>query len=309
MNCCCSPNQDPDSDLLLRQVLKKLEGLDKKVGDFPATVPESLISERQSFLGNLLPQKTIQINSHVEMWDWMVRRFDEIVGQLKIYIEVKDADPTKPGDQPQGIVLPNFAEAIAEMFGLLLQISINSETATTLLIKILVESGAAKQQGFTNFSYVKAIADYLNFKREDKTAPIQLSFTPNSDSLENFIKEAKVNADIVELDDDEQDFNVALTKLLRSASIIDSVYLKKFEKGSDIAKQIVELVTNRAKAYEDFTKKDKETENTNWNQFLESVEMGHINSSGISDSTNPYGVPFEERPRIKELGIEQIDAD
>jgi hypothetical protein len=308
MSCCPQP-RNPDNDALLKKLLKKVEDLDKKIGEFPATVPETFISERQGFIGSLLPKRTIEINSHVEMWDWFVRRFDEIVGELKIYIEVKDVDPTKPGDQPQGIVLPNFAEAIAEMFGLLLQISINSETATTLLIKILVESGAAKQQGFTNFSYVKAIADYLNFKREDKTAPIQLSFTPNSDSLESFIKEAKVNADIVELDDDEQDFNVSLTKLLKSAAIIDSVYLKRFEKGSDIAKQIVELVQNRAKAYEELTKKNKETEDTNWNQFLESVEMGHINSSGISDSTNPYGVPFEERPRIKELGLEQTNAD
>jgi hypothetical protein len=205
--------------------------------------------------------------------------------------------------------IPNIAEGIAEMIGLLLQVSTNSETANALLIKNLVETGSTKQQGFTAFSYTKAIADYLNFKREDKTEEIQLTFTPNSDSLEAFNKESKVRADVIELHDEEQDFSVSLAKLLRSTAILEAVYLKRFDKKTDIGRQLLTLIKDKSKAYDDLNKGDKDKDDTKWSQFLEAVETGHINTSGISDSTNPYGESFEERPRIRELGLEKLDAD
>jgi len=308
MSCCPQP-RNPDNDALLRKILKKVEEIDKKTGIFPFNLPSSLISKDKGFLGNLLPSGTVEIKSHVDMWEQWIKYFDEIVGQFEIPIEIKDSDPLKPGDQPVGIKIPNIAEGIAEMLGLLLQISANSETANALLIKNLIEAGSAKQQGFTTFSYTKAIADYLDFKREEKTAPMQLAFTPNSDSLEAFNKESKVQTDVIEVHDKEQDFSVSLAKLLRSAALLEAVYLKRFKKDSDIGRELVKLIKEKSQAYTDINKKNNEKDDTNWNQFLENVENGYINTAGISDSTNPYGESFEERPRIRELGIEKTDAD
>jgi hypothetical protein len=51
--------------------------------------------------------------------------------------------------------------------------------------------------------------------------------------------------------------------------------------------------------------KKEQTENDKENKFdgfIESAESGFIAKAGITDNVNPYGRPYDERPKIKEIG-------
>jgi hypothetical protein len=303
---CCPQTRNPDNDALLRKILKRLEDIDKKTGEFPLELPESFISKREGFLGKLIPDKTLTINSHSEMWIQWLRFFDEIVGEFEIPIEIKDADPLKPGDQPVGMRIPNIAEGIAEMMGLLLDISINSETAVNMSARTLIEAGSTKLQGVTNYTYVKAIADYLNFKKENITKDVALSFTHSEEEFDKFLVESKVKAEGIQLSDDKdaQDFSKQLGKLLHAAAVIEAVFWRKLDPKKDLGKQFVNTIKGLSKAKDEIETKNDESEKE-WSKFLTEVEEGHINKPGINDPINPYGGDYSERPRIREIGKNQ----
>ncbi|MEG4323676.1 hypothetical protein [Microcoleus sp. Aus8_D3] len=42
--------------------------------------------------------------------------------------------------------------------------------------------------------------------------------------------------------------------------------------------------------------------NKDWEDFLDEVEDGFTNSTGISDLQNPYGKTRDRRPRIRQIG-------
>ncbi|NER49236.1 MAG: hypothetical protein F6J92_21580 [Symploca sp. SIO1A3] len=288
MSCC------PQTNYMLREVLRQVRIANKRIGsdDFPASVPASLIESKGG--GNTSVENLTQLTG------WFFKRFDEVMGQWEVPIEVKDTDPEKEGNQKEDLILPNLAEAVGEMFGLILQLSINSEVIFTLASKSLVESGQGKSTSTQNNYLLEALLDYLGVDLEAKKDSIPLSFTPGAESLSEFLERKELEVEKPTFGGGAT-LKESLQDLLHAAAVIRSVYWRQLDNSSEggLASQIVDLVK---KQKENKTQINKEIDDKDWDKFLNDTELGYTNKVGIKDSQNPYNRPFSQRPRILELG-------
>lgn len=293
---CCTPSNS-GNDELLKLLLKKVNKLSDIVGvnDYPMSLPPSLISKDEGWLGNLIPNANVDIPNQSRLFKWYIERFDEIMGQFEIPIEIKDSDPTTPGDQPVGIKLPNVAESIGEMFNLLLQIAINSETLVNMNTRLAIESGMDKQQNFKSYMLTHAIADYLGFKFTEKSHKMPLLFNIGKENLDELLQETEIDVPVAEFED-KTNFHESLHDLLQAAAIIRAVHYRKLDIKGDMKQQIIDLI----KGYAATNKKDKAEDD--FDKFIDDAETGFTNSTGITDSTHPYGKDFSQRPQIREIG-------
>ncbi len=304
---CCMKCCPPPDDSLLRLLMKKVDKLSSIVGvdDYPVSLPTSLISKDEGFLGNLIPNRNMDVPSLTRLFAWYIERFDEIMGQWEIPIEVKDSDPTKPGDQPVGFRLPNMAEAIAEMFGLMLQTSINTQIGINMQTRTMLEVGQNKQQGFKSYMLVLAIADHLGFDYKEVKHKIPMLFDITQTQLDKLLQESEIEVSAVDYTDKE-DLKIVLLELRQAAAIIKAVHWRKFDLKSDVAKGVKDLIMGLVATSDEVndSKKDEEDGKDKFDNFLEDVERGFTTSSGITDTDHPYGRNYNERPRIKEIGQE-----
>lgn len=289
MTCC------PDD--LIRLLIQKVDRLSEVVGidEYPATVPETFVSERGGFLGELIPVPNTQIPSLTKFLEWYVKRFDELMGQWEIPIQVKDSDPTTPGDQKLGFNLPNLAEAVAEMMLLLLQISINSETLLNMNTRTMIEVGQDKQQNFKSYMLMDAIADYLGFKYEEKKHKLPMMFTVNKEDYAELLKENETEVVAAEYND-KQNLQETLHRLLEGAAITKAANFRKLNVNGDMVKQIIDLIKNYSKINKQSDRDD------DFDTFVEDTEVGFTNTPGVTDTTHPYGRDYSQRPRIREIG-------
>lgn len=307
MTCCPTNNNNDD---LVKLLIAKVDKLSKIVGvdEYPASLPASLISRDEGFLGNLIPNANTNIPNLTRLISWYVERFDEIMGQWEIPIEVKDADPTKPGDQPVGFKLPNMAEAIAEMFGLMLQTSINSETLLNMNTRALLEGGQIKQQGFKNYMMTQAIADHLGFEYKDTKHKIPMLFKIGEEELDKLLQESTLEVAAPE-HTDTSDLKTTFNDLLQAAAIIRAVHFRQFDPKGDVKQQLKNLINNLVASGDTMNK--QQTDNAgkdDFDRFLEDAEVGFTNIPGASDSTHPYGRDYNQRPKIREIGTDTSES-
>lgn len=308
MSCCPTNSQD---DSLVKLLIQKVDKLSRIVGvdEYPASLPASLISKDEGFLGNLIPNGKASIPNLTRLIGWYVERFDEIMGQWEIPIEVKDSDPTKPGDQPVGFKLPNMAEAIAEMFGLMLQTSINSETLINMNTRALLEEGQIKQQGFKTYMMATAIADHLGFEYKDTKHKIPMLFKIGEEELDKLLQESELEVTAPE-HTDTSDLKTTLNDLLQAAAIIRAVHFRQFDPKGDVKQQFKNLINNLVASGDKVN--NQQTDNAgkdDFDRFLEDAEVGFTNIPGVSDSTHPYGRNYNERPKIREIGTDTSESN
>ena len=173
----CSPILFPLNNKEVNDILKLVETVSanenseiaKRLGikDFPITVPESLITKKND-KGEVMGTKTKEIETLTGFVAWFFERFDEIMGQFEIPIEIKDTDPATAGDQSKTMKFPNIAETLAEMMMILMQVSIDSELHTNIITRILVEAGQDKKQNFITYKSVESLVDFLGYKIKNK---------------------------------------------------------------------------------------------------------------------------------------------
>lgn len=265
--------------------------------EFPASLPESLISKDDGFLGNLIPTENKDIHNLTRFLTWYIERFDEIMGQWEIPIEIKDSDPSKPGEQPLGIKLPNMAEAIAEMFTLCLQTNINSETMLNIATRTMAEVGADKQQNFVSFKLLQSLTDWVGFKQKDISLKMPLLFTLNKTRYDEILKESEVNVGVVEFDD-KFGLEADLMRFREGVAILQATNKKKIDPKGDIKAQILKYLLD---TYASTKKVNGDDDDAEFKQFLQDVEVGFTQQAGINDSTKPYGRDYSQRPRIRDL--------
>jgi len=296
MTCCPSTDQN---DQLLRSLIKKVDKLSSIVGvdDYPVSLPTSLISRDEGFLGNLIPNANQDVPSLTRFLAWYVTRFDEIMGQWEIPIEIKDSNPTKPGDQPVGIKLPNMAEAIAEMFTLCFQTNINTETLLNAAIRNLAETGADKQQNFITYKLLQSLTDWVGYKQKDIKAKMPLLFTLNKTRYDQILQESEVEVAVPEFDE-KFGLEADLMRFREAAAILQANYKVKVNPNGDIKAQILKYLVDTLKNVNKVNGEDAEQD---FEDFLEEVETGFINTRGVTNNTEPYGKPFNQRPRIRDL--------
>jgi hypothetical protein len=300
MGCC------PEHTALLNRLIKKVDKLSEIVGvdEYPASLPQSLISKDEGFLGNLIPNPNKEVANLTQFLAWYVERFDEIMGQWEIPIEIKDSDPNTPGDQPKGIKLLNMAEAIAEMFTLSYQAYLNSELMINLSTRNLIETGQDKRQNFITYKLLQSFTDYIGYKYKEVKADMPLMFTPEKVSFDELLKETKVKVAVPEFDE-KLNFQVDLMRFRKAASILDSVFFKRVNPKGDIKGQLMKSLFDLLKSVNDFN----EASDDNFDQFIDDAEVGFTNTPGITDNQNPYGRSYSQRPRIRDLSKPEDQQD
>lgn len=303
-------------DSLLKLLLSRINKIYNTVGvdDYPVSAPQWITKDNS-------PQ--ISIANITRFISYTVKQLDAISGNYPIKIKIQDADLTQEGNQEKTVTLPNAAEALAEIVGLLL--AIRSETNASLIASVngMIEAGSSKQLAFLAQEYAKANAEFLAYKGRQVERELPYTFTPNESQLDKMMKPKTVKVKGWE-NDDKDDFTDAIAPLLELAAMWKAQNFRNLgaaspvEKLSDIlrgANQISDLMSEFRKSpptVPDPNNPDApppEPKKDEWDTFVEEAEQGFITKPGITDNIRPYGRPLDQRPRIREIGDDTSDTN
>ncbi|HIK27955.1 MAG TPA: hypothetical protein IGR89_07765, partial [Oscillatoriaceae cyanobacterium M7585_C2015_266] len=257
--------------------------------EYPVTVPEWLTQSSQN----------ISITNLTQLLIYSIKQLDAFSGEFPIQIEMEDADLLQSGNQKKRISLPNIAETLAEVVGLLMTLRVESDANLSATIRGMIESGSAKQAAIVAGDYARANAEFLAYKGKQKNQKIPMAFTPGKERLDEILKETEISLKTWE-NDDPQDFTDAIIPILEMAAMWKAQnfqMVKSRTAKADLLKSLQiasELIRN--------PEQDPDKQDSNWNQFTEEAELGFISQPGISDTANPYGRSTSQRPRIRTIG-------
>lgn len=298
-------------DECCRENLKFLRAIYKRLGiaKFPGKLPATIIQEIPKEGEQPAEPPQVPIEDLVDLLDWQFRRDDERWGQWVVQINVKDADLTKEGNQGKQIKFPNLAESIAELEGQMLSVMANVDALIAITTKNLVESGMARQEAIKGYLAAKAIIKYMAFKSTEIDVPVPMTFTAGGESISELIKESEGHikgTDYVE----KETLRDIFLDLLQAAAVIRAVHWQKIDSKTDTKSQLLNLLKGNVELAGLVSTPKKSTDGEekkfdpaqNFEDFLDSVEDGFRNTTGITDIQNPYGKTPDRRPRIREIG-------
>lgn len=277
MSCC--PQFD---DTLLKLILKRL-------GDLPAKVPDNFTKQNPSM---------IDIESLAELMLWQVKQLDALMGAYPIEITIEDDDLVEEGNQPKKLTIPNQSEAMAELLGLAISTKRESQAILVTAIKAMVEAGMTKTVATKTLDVALANAEFLGYKMSQVKKEMPSMFTPEKLSLAQTLKET--NIDIVTYENtDKTDLQDDL-KILKTMAARWNAQNWRQVKGDPVESLRQTLLGNT----EAISESGKDGVQQDFNDFTEQAERGFIEITGISDAENPWGRPYSQRPKIREIGTE-----
>ena len=303
------PPKNLGDDMCCNETKQMMQLILKRLGEVPAIVPRNLTNHNEG---------EIQVNSLAEFHAYTVKQLDALVGQFPISIEIEDSDLTEEGNQKKVAWMPNIAEALAEIVGMLLALRAESDANLNATIRGLIETGSAKQVAFQAYEYAKANAEFLAYKGKQVERKIPFMFKPGEQQLDKMLQETEVKVKGWE-NDDKEDIKDILYPVLELAAMWKAQNFRNLGtqspkskikemielglKATDLAKGV--LSDDEKKRYEDALKNGENPEppkKKDFNDFLEEVENGFTSQERITDNVNPYGYPRDNRPRIREIG-------
>jgi hypothetical protein len=246
----------------------------------------------------------------VSLLNWQFERDDERWGQWQVQIDIKDSDITKEGDQRKPIKLPNLAESIAEFEGQLLSILTNVEASVALQVKILAESGMARQEAIKGYLASKAIIKYMAFKSTEVDIPVPMTFTAGAETISQLLEESEGHIKGTDYVEKETLRDVYLD-LLQAAAIIRAVHWQRIDTNTDTKAQLLNILRGSVDLAATIAKPQSPSEDggektfnpeENFEDFIDVVEDGFRNTTGITDVQNPYGKSPDRRPRLRQIG-------
>ena len=307
------PKKNNKMDTCCRENLKFLRAIytGLGIGKFPGQLPSTIIQEIPKEGEAPAEPSQVPIKDFVDLLTWQFERDDERWGQWQIQIDIKDSDITKEGDQKKSIKFPNLAESIAEVEGQLLSIMTNVDALVALQVKNLAESGMARQEAIKGYLAAKAIIKYMAFKSTETDVPVPMTFTAGAETISKLLEESEGHikgTDYVE----KETFRDVCLELLQAAAIIRAVHWQKIDSKSDTKSQLLNLLKGSVNLAASIAKpqnpnregSEEKTFNPeeNFEDFIDSVEDGFRDKTGITDIQNPYGKPPSRRPQIRQIG-------
>ncbi|MEH1956820.1 hypothetical protein [Nostoc sp.] len=278
---CCEGQQN--NDALLKLVLKR-------IGSLPASVPDNFTKQHPSM---------ISIESLAELMLWQMQQIDALLGAYPIELKIEDNDLTKEGNQEEKIALPNMAEAIAELLGLLITVKRDTHATLITAIKAMGEAGMAKNLGVKTLDVTLANAEYLGYKLEQKKKEVPSLFTPGGKDITETLIEK--NVEIITYENtDKKDLQDDLKFLKTMAARWNAQNWRQVT--GDPVESLKQTLFGNPEAIGEVHKKNEQGD---FNGFTEQAERGFIEVSGITDSINPWGRPYSQRPKIREIGTEK----
>ena len=164
-----------------------------------------------------------KIYSVLEFQEWIFRQIDAISGAYPLKIQYKNAD----GDESE-IIFQNQAEALAELMGVLLNVSADAEILTQLGIKGISETIKTQAIAIKASDHAIANAEFLGYRIKERKRDLPLTITPGKDNLLDALKESRMKITRHEYDDSDQlpDY---LKRLLMGSEIIRAVFMRRIE--------------------------------------------------------------------------------
>lgn len=264
--CNCEETQD-----LLRLIARRL-GTDS----YPVTVPKSLVDSENT---------TEKQESLTELLFWTIKQMDGLAGQFPIEIEIKDADPSQQGDQARKVKVPNIAEGIAELLGLNIKTSGNSDIHTSFLMRLAAEVIATKNAALVTQDYAKANASYLGYKGNTVKRKVNYAFNVTKlENLERILEESEKNI-IGWQDEDKNTVQAYLEKLMFAAGIIKQAFFRPNSEQDKLLEQISNVLG---------LGQDDEAVDDNWREFLKA----------INNPENPFNANSPIIPKVTDSDIE-----
>ena len=279
-------------------------------------VPSSFIKKKDKE-GNITPIQYRSINSYLELIQWQVKIFEELIGQFPIDIDIvinqeevpvlnENGEPvtdengklvTETEINKQLLSFPNVAETLADFFPLIYQSWKNSEKCEELLAKANIEICQLKKMAVQTSAKLQALEDYLGYPLEEDIKEVPFSISINQKTIQALSKPSKQSIDIVKYTA-ETNFLQVLERFNRGVAIIESVYWRPLPKdAAGAAARFKEIIENEKEIQDEIDKKNIDDVDSR----IEEIETGLITKSGISNSL-PYGEKFENRPRITQIG-------
>jgi hypothetical protein len=257
---------------------------------YPVNVPVSLTGSDDSIK---------QIQSITEFTSWQTQQLYNMLGHYPIKIKLNDTDLIKVGNQSVTLEYKNISQTLADLVGLTIIGNSKNDALMTIGLKNLIETGSTRKQAIVSFRLLEAIQSYMGFKTKHKTEKVMFTFNPltGSDGESESISKALTNTEQtikIEVEDEDISLEEKLLTLVEAARIIKGHFFEKLSPNSvdEWIQGIKDLSANI----------DDDGNSEDFSTFLERVERGFIDESGITDNLNPYGRDFEQRPRIRELG-------
>ncbi|UWU48022.1 hypothetical protein APLC1_2809 [Limnospira platensis C1] len=92
---------------------------------------------------------------------------DERWGEFEVKVEIDDVNLMTKAEEKAEIKLPNLAESIAEIFGMVMEIAISHQVTKNAVLTALHEAGLAHAAAFKAGRKVSEIIDDLGFATEE----------------------------------------------------------------------------------------------------------------------------------------------
>jgi hypothetical protein len=259
----------------------------KRIGSLPASVPDNFTKQNPGY---------INIESLAELMLWQMQQMDAVMGSYPIEIEIEDTDVVEEGNQMQKVTVPNAAEAIAEMMGMLMTMRTELNANLILSIKGMTEAGMAKKAATTAVQLGLANAEFLGYKLGQRKSKMPMLFSPNEDNLQKVMQEKEIEY-IEYSNDDGKDFHDKIEPLLTMAARWNAQNWRRVtgDPGASLKEQIMTVPQQLKERFDEDQKED-------FDVFTENAERGFTNKAGITNVDDPWGRPFGERPRVREIG-------
>jgi hypothetical protein len=181
MRDCCS-----DNTALLRKIAKVL-GVDR-LHKKPAVLPRNLIQPGST--------KNVELNDYVDMYEFLIRYIDRVLGKGPWEILVEDADPNTEGKQQLTLRFESIGEMLKNLVALEANATRSSgggqEAESIVNIRTLFQLGLATlfETGITHKMVAEMrlmeeeIIEFLGFKASEMPSQIRTTFSPLSKALE-----------------------------------------------------------------------------------------------------------------------------
>ncbi|MBW4644763.1 MAG: hypothetical protein KME23_17670 [Goleter apudmare HA4340-LM2] len=307
--CCkmgCCPNNS-NVEQLLRLILKKIGST-----DLPAFVPNSLTKKNSG---------TTQIQNLAQFIAYSIKQTNNQFGQFPQEIKIEDADLTQEGNQERAIELPNLAESIAEIVGILLVLQSESNANLIATVNAMIEAGSAKQAAILAGDHAAANSEFLGYKGKQVERQVPFTFKPGEQQLDKMLQPGEVKVKGFD-NDDKNDLNDVLVPLLEMAAMYRAANYRNVGTSDPLGKlgsilrgaaDISTVMSNLSGLTpppdpNNPNAPSPEPKKNDWDSFVENAESGFITQPGITDTTNPYGRPFAQRPKIREIGNDTSES-
>jgi hypothetical protein len=271
---CCIPPANPE-------ILKRLEQIKKGIGvdGLPASVPDQIAKENPG---------QMMIGSLAELHLWQVQQLDGVMGRWPQQIPI----PTPAG--PVNVGMPNMAEAVAEMIGMMVSQQVTATQILNTSSRALVQAGSATQQAHLAHLVAKANAEFLGYESRPTEVDMPMAFSPGLDITDGLLNESTQKIRGFE-NTDGQDIKAIFAELLQAAAIIRAVYWRKLDPRGDLRKQLKDQLRGQSEFIDQAAAGNGD--DSDWEAYLRAVEEGFRGATG---EDNPYNRRPEEGPQIRD---------